>query len=113
MPWATLLLKELANLLKESVRETDMVARFGGEEFVLMLPETRLPLAAKLADNIRLRIKNQVFPMEEKQPNHDLTVSMGVASFPAKNVLTPDALIEKADQALYKAKKRGRNRVCF
>jgi diguanylate cyclase (GGDEF)-like protein len=107
-----LLLKELADLLKEAVRETDMVARFGGEEFVLLLPETALPIALKLADNIRLRIQNHVFPMEEKQPNKDLTMSMGVASFPAKNVLTPDALIEKADQGLYRAKKSGRNRVC-
>ncbi|NTV52298.1 MAG: diguanylate cyclase [Candidatus Firestonebacteria bacterium] len=107
-----LLLKELAALLKESVRETDLVARFGGEEFVLLLPETPVSLAFKLADNIRLRIKNHAFPMEEKQPNHDLTMSMGVASFPAKNILTPDALIEKADQNLYRAKKSGRNRVC-
>lgn len=108
-----LLLKELAGLLKDSVRETDLVARFGGEEFVLMLPETPRETAFKLADNIRLRIKNHSFPMEEKQPNKDLTVSMGVAPFPSKNILTSDALIEKADQALYKAKKRGRNRVCM
>jgi len=107
-----LLLKELATLLKESVRETDMIARFGGEEFVLMLPETPRQVAFKLADNIRLNVKNHVFPMEEKQPHKDLTLSMGVASFPSKNVLTPDTLIEKADQALYKAKKQGRNRVC-
>jgi diguanylate cyclase (GGDEF)-like protein len=107
-----LLLKELSALLRESVRETDLVARFGGEEFVLLLPETPLSLAFKLADNIRLRVKNHAFPMEEKQPNHDLTLSMGVASFPAKNILTPDALIEKADQNLYRAKKTGRNRVC-
>jgi two-component system cell cycle response regulator len=94
------------------VRETDLVARFGGEEFVLLLPETPLSLAFKLADNIRLRVKNHAFPMEDKQPNHDLTLSMGVASFPAKNILTPDALIEKADQNLYRAKRTGRNRVC-
>lgn len=106
------LLKELATLLKESVRETDMVARFGGEEFVLMLPETERNVAFKLADNIRITIKNHVFPMEEKQPHKDLTVSMGVAAFPSKNILTPDHLIEKADQALYRAKKNGRNRVC-
>jgi diguanylate cyclase (GGDEF)-like protein len=107
-----MLLKELSALLRESVRETDLVARFGGEEFVLLLPETPVALAFKLADNIRLRIQNHAFPMEEKQPNHDLTMSMGVASFPAKNILTPDALIEKADQNLYRAKKSGRNRVC-
>ncbi len=108
-----LLLKELSTLLKESVRETDIVARFGGEEFVLLLPETARPLAFKLADNIRLRIKNQVFPMEEKQPHKDLTVSMGVAAYPSKNIVSPDSLIEKADQALYRAKKQGRNRVCM
>lgn len=108
-----LLLKELSTLLKESVRETDIVARFGGEEFVLLLPETARPLAFKLADNIRLRIKNRVFPMEEKQPHKDLTVSMGVAAYPSKNIVSPDSLIEKADQALYRAKKLGRNRVCM
>jgi diguanylate cyclase (GGDEF)-like protein len=112
-PMGDLLLKELSTLLQESVRETDTVARFGGEEFVLLLPETAKAVAFKLADNVRLRIKNHVFPMEEKQPNKDLTVSMGVAAFPSKNVLSPDTLIEKADQCLYRAKKLGRNRVCM
>ncbi len=108
-----LLLKELAGLLKESVRETDLVARFGGEEFVLLLPETPVRVAYKLADNLRLSIKNHIFPLEEKQPHKDLTVSMGVAAYPARNIVTPDALLERADQALYKAKKSGRNRVCL
>jgi diguanylate cyclase (GGDEF)-like protein len=111
-PMGDLLLKELSLILKESIRETDMVARFGGEEFILLLPETPPREALKLAESLRLRIKNHVFPMEEKQPNKDLTVSMGVASYPSRNVVSPDTLLERADKALYKAKKQGRNRVC-
>lgn len=107
-----LLLKELANILKESVRETDMVARFGGEEFIILLPETTRMQSTQLAENLRLRIQNHIFPMEEKQPNKDLTVSIGVAFYPFKSVVSPDTMLEKADQALYKAKKKGRNRVC-
>lgn len=110
-PMGDLLLKELSLILKESIRETDMVARFGGEEFIIMLPETTRQEVIKLAESLRLRIKNHIFPMEEKQPGKDLTVSMGVASYPSKTVVSPDTLLEKADQALYKAKKRGRNRV--
>lgn len=112
-PMGDLLLKELSLILKESIRETDMVARFGGEEFILLLPETPRREALKLAESLRLRIKNHVFPMEEKQPNKDLTVSMGVASFPSRNVVSSDTLLERADKALYKAKKQGRNRVCI
>jgi diguanylate cyclase (GGDEF)-like protein len=111
-PMGDLLLKELALILKESVRETDLLARFGGEEFIILLPETTRAHAQKIAENLRLRIKNHVFPLEEKQPGKDLTVSLGVASFPSKNVVSPDTLIERADQALYRAKNRGRNRVC-
>jgi len=112
-PMGDLLLKELATLLKESVRETDMVARFGGEEFIILLPETSKEQSFKLAENLRLRIKNHVFPLEEKQPGKDLTVSIGVASYPSKTIVSPDTLLEKADQALYKAKKGGRNRCCM
>jgi diguanylate cyclase (GGDEF)-like protein len=112
-PMGDLLLKELSDLLKEAVRETDMVARFGGEEFVILLPETSKEQSFQLAENLCLRIKNHVFPMEEKQPGKDLTVSMGVASYPSKTIVSPDTLLEKADQALYKAKKNGRNRVCI
>lgn len=111
-PMGDLLLKELSLILKESIRETDMVARFGGEEFIILLPETPRQEALKLAESLRLRIKNHVFPMEEKQPSKDLTVSMGVAAYPSRNVVSPDTLLERADQALYKAKKQGRNRVC-
>lgn len=111
-PMGDLLLKELSTLLKETVRETDTVARFGGEEFVILLPETGRDQAVRLAENLRVRIKNHVFPMEERQPNKDLTVSMGVAAYPSRNVDSLETLLEKADKALYQAKRRGRNRVC-
>jgi len=107
-----LLLKELAGILKEAVRETDMVARFGGEEFIIMLPETSKAQTKNLAENLRLQIQNHIFPLEEKQPNKDLTVSIGIASYPSKAIISPETMLEKADQALYKAKNRGRNRVC-
>lgn len=107
-----LLLKELSVILRESVRETDMVARFGGEEFIILLPETSKAQTRSLAENLRLQIQNHIFPLEEKQPNKDLTVSIGIASYPSRSIVSPETLLEKADQALYKAKNKGRNRVC-
>lgn len=94
-------LKAVARLLKETARSEDYVARFGGEEFALILPKTTKINALKLAERIRLAMDQTALP---------LTLSLGVATFP-QDAREAEQLIQAADQALYEAKKQGRNRV--
>jgi diguanylate cyclase (GGDEF)-like protein len=98
-PQGDRVLRDLAQNLDDCVRETDMVARFGGEEFVVVLPQTDLVGASVLADRIRGLI-------DQKLP---ITVSGGVAQVGDGD--TPGSLIARADSALYAAKSAGRNRV--
>jgi diguanylate cyclase len=91
------MLSQLARLIDESLRETDVVARFGGEEFLVILPETYLTGAAVLADRLRLRISQEM----------PLTVSGGVAE--ALDGDSHESLVARADAALYSAKTAGRN----
>jgi diguanylate cyclase (GGDEF)-like protein len=97
-------LKKVARLLQASVREMDCVARYGGEEFCVMLPETSAAGAMILAERICERVAATEFPGQK------ITLSLGVASLP-DNGDTPDAVIAAADEALYQAKREGRNRV--
>ena len=91
-------------------RASDITARYGGEEFVIILPETPKPGACIRAERIREELERTEFEGREKQPNGKVTVSIGVASYPA-DAITKAALIESADQALLEAKRSGRNRV--
>lgn len=97
-------LVEVARILRETVRKYDQCSRYGGEEFVVVLPETRLYGAQVVAENIRRRIETALFS-RERVP---VTVSLGVAEFPL-HANTPDGLLRKADKALYDAKAAGRN----
>jgi diguanylate cyclase (GGDEF)-like protein len=105
------ILKTLAAIFREDQRETATVARYGGEEFVILLPETGKEGALMLAERIRKRVLDHLFPGEEEQPLGKLTVSIGVATFPEDGT-ERDSLIQNADRALYKAKQNGRNAVC-
>jgi diguanylate cyclase (GGDEF)-like protein len=105
-----MVLKMLAYILQGDQRATSTVARYGGEEFVLLLPETGKEGAMRVAENIRKKVNDHMFPGEEKQPEGKLTVSIGVATFPEDGT-ERDILIQCADQALYKAKQKGRNAV--
>lgn len=104
------LLCALAQLLKECVRQSDIVARYGGEEFVVVLPETTREGALIFAEGMRQRIADYAFPHRETQPLGSVTVSLGVATYPQDGADGP-TLINCADQALYRAKHQGRNTV--
>ncbi|HEY9784157.1 MAG TPA: diguanylate cyclase, partial [Candidatus Obscuribacterales bacterium] len=99
-------IKHIANVLKRSVRDVDVVARFGGEEFVVLLPETDLQNARMVAERICSAIR-----AKEVEGIGTITASLGLATFP-KDAEDKDKLQELADQALYLAKHRGRNQVC-
>ncbi len=100
----------IAACMMNNVREQDVVARYGGEEFIIILPETGKKEALMLAERLRECVSFQPFHNKEAQPCGNLTISLGVASFP-EDAPDPKGLIEKADAALYRAKETGRNRV--
>ncbi|MES2113622.1 MAG: diguanylate cyclase [Pseudomonadota bacterium] len=102
-------LRQVGEILRGHMRLTDLVARYGGEEFVIALPETALPQAAALCDKLRDLIEG--FPWNEVQPGLKVTMSMGVYGDLAAG--TAEAMLQKADELLYRAKESGRNRVCF
>ena len=104
------LLRELAQLVVKNVREDDIFGRFGGEEFLLVLPETEIMEALVVAEKIRNAIAQGNLPFADRQPLGVLSVSGGVAAYPTHGLDTNN-LLEAADAALYTAKGQGRNRV--
>jgi two-component system cell cycle response regulator len=104
-----MVLKEFAAKLKKRSRRSDVVSRYGGEEFVLLLPQTDAAGAVAEAERIREYLKKHRF--RSLGGNQKLTVSIGVSTYPHRNIRTHDDLIALADNALYEAKKRGRDRV--
>lgn len=102
-------LQQFAQLLREYVRETDRVGRYGGEEFVLLLPGTPVDAAVSLAEKLRQAVEAHTFTFEGGSVCR--TVSCGVAGWPHPRIRTEDDLLRASDDALYVAKERGRNRV--
>jgi diguanylate cyclase (GGDEF)-like protein len=102
-------LRWVAQSLQSAIRSVDLVARYGGEEFVIVLPETTAEGAFAFAERIRERIEGG--RIRGNGSHLHLTVSIGVATFPAPGVQTVDDLISLADGALYRAKAAGRNTV--
>lgn len=103
-------LKAIAILIQRGVRQSDIVARYGGEEFSAILINAGREKALEIAERVRRNVAEARFPNENAQPNKDLTVSVGVATFYAPLSTLTD-LIREADHALYRAKKNGRNRI--
>lgn len=106
-------LRKISFLLKESVRENDIVARYGGEEFAVIIPAVDKEGARILAERIREKIDETYFEHEEVQPLSKVTVSVGVSSM-QDDIESYQELLNSADNALYAAKHAGRNQVkCF
>jgi diguanylate cyclase (GGDEF)-like protein len=104
-----MVLNEIGRRIKENVREVDMVSRFGGEEFLVFAPNTSKESATLFAERIRRSIEGSFIRAYDEKVH--LTVSVGVASYPEDTAHCQD-LIGKSDQALYQAKKSGKNKVC-
>ncbi|MGF7185863.1 diguanylate cyclase (GGDEF)-like protein [Desulfitispora alkaliphila] len=92
-------------------RNTDIVARWGGEEFACLLPDADEASANEIAEELRKKVMALQIPHESSQVSDVVTVSLGVATMVPQKGQQPDVLVKKADQALYNAKKSGRNRV--
>ena len=102
-------LRAIAQILDHGTRRSDFLARIGGEEFGGLLPETSLFEALHFAEKIRATIARATIRTDDFP--HQVTVTIGVANVPHSSVTTPDQLFNAADQALYRAKARGRNRI--
>lgn len=99
-------LQEVSRLVKELIRKTDVLARWGGEEFMILVPNVGLETAGQLAEKLRAAIENHSFSNGIR-----LTVSLGVSEYHAEDTL--ETVCRRADEALYAAKNQGRNRVCL
>lgn len=104
-------LKSVADIAKSTLRDFDICARLGGEEFAVLLPETNKSQAYEVAERLRLAIENSKVPLPSGGLPLTMTISIGVSSMTSKDD-NIDVLISKADKALYEAKKAGRNKVC-
>lgn len=112
-------LKEVADLLKKNLRRVDLVGRYGGEEFVVAMPETRMENACEVAERIRSNIARHDFRVYNDRTK--VTVSQGLQVFDAASIKEPEKvdvpklvseLIRHVDESMYRAKEEGRNRVC-
>jgi len=103
-------LRTLAAVIRRSVRRSDLVARYGGEEIVLVMPKTTLPQASKRLEQIRDAVENEPIQIPKREEKARVTVSAGVASWPTDGD-NPEDLIHIADARLFQAKALGRNRV--
>jgi len=106
-PFGDRVIREVARVLSETVRQVDMVGRYGGEEFLVVMPGTGLEGAGVLAE----RIRAAVAALTHEPEGHCATLSVGVAQW-ERDAANWEGLVSRADQALYQAKEEGRNRVC-
>ena len=106
------LLKQVSDAIMDSVRTMDIVSRFGGDEFLVLLPETHPDRAAHIAERIRQAVGKIALALDSEAPEQDVvtSVSIGIASYP-QNGHTLEKLVEQVDRALYQAKMKGKNRI--
>lgn len=103
------ILKEMGSIIKANIREIDIAGRYGGEEFCVVLPDTDNAGALLAAERIRSSVENT--PIKAYDQVLKVTLSIGISTFPSHGKISGE-LLDKADWALYRAKKSGRNRVC-
>lgn len=103
-------LVQLADILRETAREIDRLGRYGGEEFIALLPETSIDDAAVFVERVRREVARTPFEVGLEEPIR-MTVSAGVACYPWPGVDTPETLVRLADESLYAAKAGGRDRI--
>ena len=103
-------LREFATRVRKSIRGIDLACRFGGEEFVIVMPETDMAVATIVAERLRRRIASEPFPIKQGAAAIDVTISIGIATLDAVDDNAGN-ILKRADQALYRAKRDGRNRV--
>jgi len=101
------LLKKIAKIFKRSTREIDFVGRYGGEEFIIIFPETEYKGAVIVAERIRKAVEEARFAKEQVMPKGQVTISMGLVTF--HKSFEEEKMIHEADKLLYEAKQRGRN----
>jgi two-component system, cell cycle response regulator len=102
-------LREFSIRIKKSIRGIDLACRYGGEEFVVIMPETDMAVATMVAERLRRRIAGEPFPIQQGARNIEVTISIGIAALAHNEDAA--AVLKRADQALYRAKRDGRNRV--
>jgi two-component system, cell cycle response regulator len=102
-------LREFAIRIRKSIRGIDLACRYGGEEFVVVMPETDLAVATMVAERLRRRIASEPFPIQQGARTIEVTISIGIAALGGAD--TGASVLKRADQALYRAKRDGRNRV--
>ena len=103
-------LARISGILKNRVRRGDLAARFGGEEFVVILPKCGSENAMRIAEQLRVAVEEEDIPYQDQQPLGNLTATFGVATFP-EDADDVETLLKKADDCLYKGKESGRNMV--
>jgi len=103
-------LREFSLRLKKSIRGIDLACRYGGEEFVVVMPETDMGVAAAVAERVRRGIATEPFPISQGTKLAEVTISIGIAALTSPTDSAAD-ILKRADQALYRAKRDGRNRV--
>jgi two-component system cell cycle response regulator len=102
-------LREFALRIRKSIRGIDLACRYGGEEFVVVMPETDLAVATLVAERLRRRIAGEPFPIQQGARSVEVTISIGIAALGGGD--NAASVLKRADQALYRAKRDGRNRV--
>ena len=103
-------LREFALRIRKSIRNIDLACRYGGEEFVIVMPETDMAVATMVAERLRRRIASEPFSIQQGARNLDVTISIGIAAL-GDATDNAAAILKRADTALYRAKRDGRNRV--
>ncbi len=114
-----LVLREAAACIRASIRDPDICSRYGGEEFAVILPKTHFNGALAVAERIWREFRTRAYQLDVTEQGRSrkedvrVTACVGLAFYPAKDITSPELLVKYADEALYQAKRSGRDRICI